>query len=177
MSESDSSSFGVLFVCTANICRSTYAELVTRSQVPAEVRVTSAGTHALVGRPMDEVMAGALAGRADHRDHQAQQVTRQLVEAADLVIAMSAEHRRYILDEWPKCAKKTFVIGQAARELAQAPDELSRSGIAEYLAGHRTSTPDDSVADPYGLGVEAARVSAAQIDALLAPIVQRLGGE
>ena len=47
----------VLTVCTGNICRSPYAELLLREGFgwarPGAFEVTSAGTHALVGRPVD----------------------------------------------------------------------------------------------------------------------------
>ena len=48
----------LLTVCTGNICRSPYAAVLLREGLdwarPGAFEVTSAGTHALVGRPMDE---------------------------------------------------------------------------------------------------------------------------
>lgn len=165
--------FHILFVCTANICRSAYAEFHSRSVAPG-VRFSSAGTHALVGSPMDPVMARLLPEAVDPSDHRGRQLTRQVAEEADLIIALSAEHRRYILDEWPRLAKRTFLVGHAARELAAAPSDLPAAEIAGYLARHRTARAEDSVNDPYGLGADVARASAAEINRHLDPLLNLL---
>ena len=44
--------YRVLFVCTANICRSAYADVVARSRGIGGIEFLSAGTHALVGQPI-----------------------------------------------------------------------------------------------------------------------------
>ena len=51
----------VLFVCTANICRSPYMEIAGRAMLApdAEVAFSSAGTLGFVDREMDRTMAMA----------------------------------------------------------------------------------------------------------------------
>ncbi len=59
----------VLFVCTANICRSPFMELVARQLAgpDAAVEFSSAGTHGFRDHPMDDVMAGTLAAPRHRR--------------------------------------------------------------------------------------------------------------
>lgn len=139
----------------------------------------SAGTRALVGEGIDPPMAAELGGRGEPDAHRARQLTRSLVEEADLILAMAAEHRRYILDEWPPLGRKAFVIGHAARVLSELPAEVTLDSVVEHLWRHRTSEEGDEVADPYRRGSEAAGVAARQIDGYLGVIVgalSRLGG-
>ncbi|AQP46183.1 hypothetical protein RPIT_13980 [Tessaracoccus flavus] len=164
----------MLFVCTANICRSAYAEAAARASATEEIAFMSAGTHALVGEGMDPPMAAELRGIGDAAAHRAQQLALPLAQEADLILTMGAQHRRYILDEWPALAHKTFVIGHAARVLAELPPEVSLEGVADHLWRNRTVQKGDEVADPYRRGPEAASVAARQIDANLAVIVEAL---
>jgi protein-tyrosine phosphatase len=55
-------SFTVLVICTGNICRSPLAERLLRARIAtdADIRVESAGTHGLTGRPIDRDSATAL---------------------------------------------------------------------------------------------------------------------
>ena len=59
----------LLFVCTANICRSAYAQLMTEHLLAgrAGVQVSSAGTHGFRDHPMDPPMAAQLAGPRGRR--------------------------------------------------------------------------------------------------------------
>lgn len=166
------STITVLFICAGNICRSPYAEIAANRHLSSAVRAVSAGTHALAGHPMDPDMAHLVGAPVEHR---AQQLTQAICAEADIVLAMAADHRRYVIEEWPKFATKTFVIGQAARELAFAP-KLALADIRVYLSAHRSASAADSVADPYRRGPEAAFECARKIDSLLVPIVDRLNG-
>ena len=47
----------VLYVCTANICRSAYAHVLTGHHDVPGLAVSSAGTHGWVDHPMDDAMA------------------------------------------------------------------------------------------------------------------------
>lgn len=166
--------FRVLFVCTANICRSAYADVAANAAAPAGLEFASAGIRALVGEGIDPPMAAELHGRGKPDAHVARQLTRQMVEDADLILTMAAEHRRYILDEWPGLGRKAFVIGHVSRVLADAPEGMTLDGVVDYLWRHRTSEESDEVADPYRRGAEAAGVAARAIDGHLEVIVGAL---
>ena len=85
----------ILYVCTANICRSALAEQMLLDSVAAvpelsHVEVLSAGTDAILGRPGCP-MVTALAGNP--REHLAQPLTADLVHWADLIMPASRDHR------------------------------------------------------------------------------------
>ncbi|MHA6509027.1 dTDP-4-dehydrorhamnose 3,5-epimerase family protein [Tessaracoccus sp. Y1736] len=163
--------YKVLFVCTANICRSAYADVAANAVAPAGVQFSSAGTRALVGEGIDPPMAQELKVDGEPGAHRARQVTRDLVEDADLILTMAGEHRRYLLDEWPAAGRKTYVIGHASRVLAELPGDVTLEGLAGHLWSNRTVQEGDEVRDPYRRGQEAASVAAREIDGHLSVVV------
>jgi len=156
--------YRILFVCTANICRSAYADVIARGAGMSGLEFSSAGTHALVGEGIDPPMAARVGDRGDVTAHVARQLTRKLLEDADLVLTMGVGHRRFILDEWPSTGRKAFLMGHVAREMAQLPESVKLENLASHLWKHRSADPSDEVADPYHRGPEVAADCAATID-------------
>ena len=163
--------FRVLFVCTANICRSAYAAVVAQQLVPAGVEVASAGVKALVGEGMDPPLARLVGDRGDPSLHRARQLTRDMMAQSDLIITMDTDHRRYILDEWPELGRKAYVIGSVAREMARLPEDVTFETLIDHLWRHRSAQPDDGVPDPFRRGDAAAEATARTIDRHLEAIV------
>lgn len=87
----------VLFLCTGNICRSPMAEALARQAFEArgrrEITVCSAGTSASDGAPASEgaYLVGLEKG-LDLSTHSSTHLTREVVESADLILAMSPHH-------------------------------------------------------------------------------------
>ena len=87
----------LLFVCTGNTCRSPLAEAIART-VAAErglddVDASSAGTSAWDGAPAsDGALLVGLERELDLNAHRSRQLDRELVEQADLVLAMGPHH-------------------------------------------------------------------------------------
>jgi len=160
----------VLFVCTANICRSAYAEVRSR-QLLGEgwgIEVSSAGTHGWVDHPMDAYMAAELRARgADPSGFRSRRLTAQIVKDADLILTMEVKHRDFILDEWPGAFKKTYTLHQFADIASAAPDLDMRRLIAEAPRLRKAPGASGDVPDPYGRGADAATACAMQLDALL----------
>jgi protein-tyrosine-phosphatase len=171
----------VLFVCTANICRSPYMELAGRALLrpDSSVELSSAGTLGFVDHAMNGTMAETLAD-IDHSGFRSRRLTPSMVDEADLVLTAENEHRQYILLEQPAAFRKVFSLGQFAtaveRLAAQDPESLppatalvsavaNTSGIAQIRA---------DVADPYRRGSRAAAEAAAQIDGLLVTVMRAL---
>ncbi|WP_435745277.1 adenylyl-sulfate kinase [Nocardioides sp. SYSU DS0663] len=170
----------VLFVCTANICRSPFMELVARRLAGPDATVTfaSAGTHGFRDHPMDEVMSGTLASRgAEAGGFTSRPVTPRLVDQADLVLTAEAAHRTYLLDDQPSAFKKVFTLGQFAEAVRAADPSLTGRALVEAV-GERRGPADVAldVADPYRRGPEAAEQAAAGIEGLLRLVVPRLTG-
>lgn len=166
--------YRVLFVCTGNIARSAYAAARSQHVAPPGVEFSSAGTGAVVGGGIDPPMLKHLADRGVPDGHQARQLAREMVEQADLVLVMGTEHRRYILDAWPTFGRKTFVIGQAAREMIHLPQDVTLQTLVDHLWRHRTPIPGDDVPDPHRRGAAAAAEASRLIDERLDVILPTL---
>jgi protein-tyrosine-phosphatase len=163
-------------VCHANISRSASAELLARALVCDEGAwsFSSAGMAALVGHPIDPVMAGVLDERGiGSSDHRAQQATHDLMKTADLVLTFESAQRLWVLAQHPAAIRTTFTIRRAARLLADRP----RHGEPLGFLAHDSSAygPDDDFADPYGRGPLVAREAAQGIESLLHVVLPALG--
>jgi protein-tyrosine phosphatase len=169
--------FRVLIVCTGNLHRSPLAErLLTAHMSPSRetFRVSSAGTAAVAGMPMDPVAAALLAERGgDPCGAVARRLTPQLVEQADLVLGAATEHREAAVRLSPAWAlRRAFTLREFARllrtedaaEMAEPADRAA--ALVQGAAARRGSEDrgaDDDVADPHGAPDHMARACARRI--------------
>lgn len=167
----------VLFVCTANICRSPSAELLARHASPDEsvVRFSSAGTHGYVDSPVDDVLRAALPDGIDASGFRSRRLTPELLASADLVLTAEAAHRTFILDDHPELFRKVFTLGQFAHAVERAPDDLDRNALLAHVAAARgAADPSLDVPDPYRRGPEAASGCVARLEELLRVVLPAL---
>jgi sulfate adenylyltransferase len=165
----------VLFVCTANICRSPSAEALARQAGPADVEFRSAGTHARDGRPIDAEMVAALPTELDLSGFRSRRLTTALLEDADLVVTMEVAQRTFILDDHPAMFRTVLTLGQLARGVADAPPDLDRDALLARLgATRRNADPALDVPDPYRRGAEAASGCVARLQELLRAVLPAL---
>src|SRR5437773_11522262 len=87
----------VLFVCTGNTCRSVLAEAFARRLVIErglpDIETSSAGTSAWVGScASDGALLVGLERGLDLNAHRSRQLDRDVVNTADLILAMGAHH-------------------------------------------------------------------------------------
>jgi len=169
----------VLFVCTANICRSAFAQKLAEHLAGDQpLRFASAGVHGYTDHPVEEAMAAELRARGvDPEPFRSRPLALPMLDRADVVLTAEAGHRRYVLEERPTALRKAFSLGQFARGLAAVgpgvpPEEL----LQAVRRGAATALPEDDVADPYRRGPEAARVAAEQIESILERILPALAG-
>lgn len=154
----------VLFVCTGNICRSPLGQafLTDRSKklLDGALTVRSAGTWGQEGNPPTrEAMAVAAERGLDIEDYQASPLTAGLIDRADLILAMTREHRDEVVRMAPEARAKTFTLKELAADLSGLPPP---------------SDPD--VPDPVGLGVAAYREVAEEIEEAVDVVVRELFG-
>ena len=180
MSADPDGSFGVLFVCTGNICRSPTAEALARRElarypgVPLEV--SSAGSHALEGNPAaSRSMLAASTRGASLERHFARELTRRRVRSAGLILCMAAEHRPFVLSYDRAAANRTFLLATFARVagqwdwLAGSPAEL-----VALAAEHARELDGDDIDDPLGHPTEAYAACAERLDGLVTPVIAAL---
>lgn len=165
----------VLMVCTGNICRSPAAERLARhwwDQDGQGFQITSAGVGALVGEPINLTMAHELLlDGVDTSQFRARQADASDVGRADLILGMTARHRRVLVALAPAATKRTFTLREFARLAESGPEpddpdpETRLRSLVDYASRNRTPTAPgrDDVKDPYGRSTEDYAVAYAEI--------------
>jgi protein-tyrosine phosphatase len=174
--------FRILLVCTGNICRSPLAERLMRVRLAAELgsatadsfHVSSAGTRAWEGSPMDRTAARELLRLGGNPvGFRSRQLVAPQVEAADLVLTATVAHRSAVLSETPEALRRTFTI----RELAVLATTLTPDGeltrVVAQAAASRSVVPIDhpDVIDPYGAPAHVHRDVADQLSSAIGELV------
>lgn len=163
----------VVMLCTGNAARSVMAGAMLGIH-DAPIRVTTAGTHVVEHQPMSIRTREALAAVGlDASHHRSRQLTDHDIEQADLVVAMAAEHVRFIRRRHPVGATRTATIAWLARHLPPGPAPLSERVAELDLAGVDPEEQGD-VADPAGGTDEDYAACARQLSVLVSELAARL---
>lgn len=104
----------ILVVCVGNICRSPTAECLLHNKLhPQGFTVSSAGLSALVDHPMDKTALEVLQqNNHDWSEHKARQISREIIQANELILVMEKGHLKAITDMAPEARGKTFLLTQ-----------------------------------------------------------------
>ena len=118
--------FGVLFVCTGNICRSPTAEGIFRklaadAGMAEAVTADSAGTHGYhVGQPPDPRAQRAAAKRGyDLSALRARTIVDSDFQRFDLILAMDRDHYSILSSAQPMAAHKVKLVMSYARRFKE----------------------------------------------------------
>ncbi len=182
----------VLVVCTGNVCRSPFVERLLRLHLAGSpVEVTSAGTGAPVGEPMDPLAAELLTALgADSLGHRARQLTPALVAGADLVLTATRRHRGQVVAVSPRALPCTFAFRDFAFLVrgigTDAPAGLQEGadGLRELVrvaAARRGLVPprpaeEVDIVDPYRRGRPVFEQMADEVMAALPHVARALSG-
>jgi protein-tyrosine phosphatase len=147
----------VLFVCTANICRSPLAEGLFRAYLQKMLpdqwqnwRIESAGTWASDGEAISTNSQLVLQRRGVTLEHhQSRTVTAALLAGFNLILTMETGHKEALQVEFPGLANRIFLLG----EMAGAPNGVS---------------------DPYGKALEAYERTANLIQTMIEKGFERI---
>jgi protein-tyrosine-phosphatase len=131
----------VLFVCTANICRSPvaaalFADWVSRQGSGDEWQVSSAGTwteHGLLASTYSREVVGELG--LDLSAHRSQPVDEALVEGSDLIVCMTRGQAEALKAEFPAHRERIVLLSGLSGVGYDVPDPYGgpRSGYEAML--------------------------------------------
>jgi len=183
----------VLFVCTGNICRSPIAHglLADRSAIEGggAMEVRSAGTWGRNGsRATPEAVSAAAEHGIDIDAHRASRFTAELASRADLILTMTTEQAREVLEEAPDARSRTFTLKELVAITRSLPapsgDASERETLLERVSqADRTRSAgfappaDLDVADPLGLSGTVYRAVAKELEGLVDGLLRGLLGE
>ncbi len=108
----------VLFVCTANQCRSPMAEALLKSLVARRGeadrwQIQSAGTWAEPGRPATQLSQVVMRRRKiDLSEHRSRPIDADLLAAASIILVMTRHHQEAIQAEFPATQHKVYLLSQ-----------------------------------------------------------------
>ena len=152
---SDGDGARVLFVCTANVCRSPMAEAISNALAEEQGvswKATSAGVHALVGEAMAPPAVAALEEIGVYPgEHRARQVDPRMLREVDLVLTMTLNHADML------------------RRLSPAASDR----VHTLVAFAEAKTEGEDIPDPYGQSMTAYRASVRQLLRYLERVVRR----
>ncbi|MFW5898921.1 MAG: hypothetical protein ACOCUN_00475 [Jiangellaceae bacterium] len=177
----------LLFVCTAGRCRSPIAAALFEKhleQPRQQVTVRSVGVE-YTGEPTPSIGISLLEELGIHLpSNRSTQLTTGLVDDADLVLGMTREHVRDVLelsaDAWPK----TFTLKEFARRVGEAAPRRRHQRLDDWLASLSedretydlfSSESDDDLMDPFGQRTKVWRQVISEVDELMDKIVPALG--
>lgn len=163
--------FQVLFVCTANHCRSPIAEQLLAHDAAKRFgtndgwQVASAGTDIPGPWPLHDLAATVLAQRLPAvAEHRSVALTPSAITDSGLILTASRRHRSVVVSTVPAAVGRTFTILQFARLCDQVdkitgddPGELGRELVVQAKLARSSLQPvpgdEDDLPDPMGRGL------------------------
>jgi len=129
----------ILYLCKGNICRSPFAERVTKKLLEKGsndvLTIRSAGLHATVANsPPKEAIVAAKAFGISMDDHRALCLTQEWIGGTDMIVVMEAEHLHQLEEAYPESRGRCFLLSMFSND---------QHGWGNYYSQF-------NIADPYG---------------------------
>jgi protein-tyrosine phosphatase len=159
------------------------AEVLLRhrlGELAVDARVASAGLLRPGQRASDHGVDIVRGRGLDLTTHRSRAMTRDMLRAADLILAMAREHVREAVVLDPTLWPRTFTLKELVRRGELAGPRRAGEPLQEWLTrvgqGRRISdltgaSPDDDVADPYGGPRSAYERMVTEMDSLIDRLV------
>lgn len=122
----------LLFVCTGNTCRSPMGEGIGRAvgrELGIEVVTLSTGLFCVPGAKVSDEAVEAvreLVGE-DISEHSSRPLKVDFVKAADYVLAMTEDHKKILLRQFPFDSKKIMTLAEFGGEVGDVEDPFGQS--------------------------------------------------
>ena len=181
-------SFSLLFVCTANQCRSPLAEALALRQLERrgiDGRVGSAGVAALDDCPAsDGTLIAARRERLDLSNHRSRAVTHELVASSTLILTMERNHVIDLVNDFGADLGRTFTLPELAEISRLRTNRRADGTLSDWLtwvASKRAPigvlhAPLLEIDDPTGRALRHYRTTIRRIDTGLSAIFDAVTG-
>jgi protein-tyrosine phosphatase len=108
----------ILFVCRGNICRSPFAERYSRNTLPKNLQISSCGYIRQNGRePPPEATSAAIKFGVNLSDHQAHEVTEEMLQNSDMIIVFDESNFRILADRYKDYKRKIWFLSEICPDL------------------------------------------------------------
>ena len=121
----------IIAVCTGNTCRSPMAEAMLRARFGDTADVCSRGIMATGAGASEESIEVMREMGYDISDHISRRLTPEDIKSADLILAMTVNHKRIISASVPDAKDKVFTLCEYAGIKGDIEDPYGL-GISEY---------------------------------------------
>lgn len=119
----------ILFICTGNTCRSPMAEKMFKklaAERGIEVEAKSAGLFASEGSAASAHAASILKGKGIMDEHISQAVTAELLDWADLIMAMTQSHKNTLIQQFPEFHEKVYTLKEYTDTSEETRERLAK---------------------------------------------------